>query len=63
MADAAEGKTRRRWFRITPDRLVLALLPLEGLLILSERFGWFPFNAHKGWTVLVAIAGLARPLC
>ncbi len=62
MADAAESKTRRRWFRSAADRLVLALLPLEGLLILSEWFRWFPFNAHKGWTVLVAIAGLGAAL-
>ena len=62
MADAAECKTRRRWFRSAADRLVLALLPLEGLLILSEWFRWFPFNAHKGWTVLVAIAGLCAAL-
>ena len=42
--------------------LVLALLPLEGLLILSEWFRWFPFNAHKGWTVLIAIAERGRAL-
>ncbi len=64
MSDAPEStcKTRRRWFRSAPDRVVLALLPLEGLLILSEWFRWFPFNAHKGWTVLVAIAGLGAAL-
>ena len=54
--------TRRRWLRLTPDRVVWALLPLEGLLILSEWFRWFPFNQHKGWTVLVAIAGLGAVL-
>ena len=50
MADASE----RRWFHVTPDRLILALLPVEGLLWLSERFQWFAFNEHKGWTVLIA---------
>ena len=30
----------------------------RGLLWLSERFHWFPFNAHKGWTVLIAVASL-----
>ena len=45
-----------RWYRLTPDRLLMALLPVEGLLLLSERFRWFPFNEHKGWTVLIAVA-------
>ena len=64
MAEAPETTctTRRRWLRLTPDRVVWALLPLEGLLILSEWFRWFPFNQHKGWTVLVAIAGLGAVL-
>ncbi|MGA2034722.1 MAG: hypothetical protein ABSG68_20940 [Thermoguttaceae bacterium] len=31
------------------------LLVVEGLLWLSERFQWFAFNAHKGWTVLIAL--------
>ena len=34
----------------------MALLAVEGLLWLSERFQWFPFNAHKGWTVLIGVA-------
>jgi hypothetical protein len=24
--------------------------------MLSEQFRWFPFNEHKGWTVLIAVA-------
>ena len=32
------------------------LLAVEGLLWLSERFQWFAFNSHKGWTVLIAAA-------
>ena len=32
----------------------LALLALEGFLLLSAWFRWFPFNQHKGWTVLIA---------
>ena len=50
MSDAPQSscKIRCRWFRSAPDRVVLALLPLEGLLILSERFGWFAFNAAQG---------------
>lgn len=48
--------SRLRWFRVTPDRLVPALLVAECLLWLSGRFRWFGFNAHKGWTVLIAVA-------
>ena len=28
------------------------------LLWLSERFHWFGFNQHKGWTVLIAVAAV-----
>ena len=45
-----------RWYRLTPDRLVIGLLVVECLLWLSERFQWFGFNSHKGWTVLIAVA-------
>ena len=45
-----------RWYRLTPDRLVRGLLVLECLLWLSEQFRWLPFNRHKGWTVLIALA-------
>jgi hypothetical protein len=54
MADAPEAK--RRWHRLTPDRLVLGLLAAEALLLLSGYFRWFAFNQHKGWTVLVDLA-------
>jgi hypothetical protein len=55
----ADAQTRtRRWFQLTPDRLVHGLLAVEGLLFLSERFQWFAFNEHKGWTVLIAVASL-----
>ena len=57
MAAAAE-KARRRWFVPTPSRLLPVLLAVEGLLWLSERFKWFAFNQHKGWTVLIAVAAV-----
>jgi hypothetical protein len=47
-----------RWYCLTPDRLVIGLLAAEGLLLLAERFRWFPFNEHKGWTVLIAVASV-----
>ena len=45
-----------RWYQPTPGRLLVALLAVEGVLLLSERFQWFSFNEHKGWTVLISIA-------
>jgi hypothetical protein len=39
-------KPTRRRFHLTPDRLVLILPAVEGLLWLSERFRWFAFNEH-----------------
>ncbi len=59
MTDAAE---KPRWYRITPDRAVLALLALEAFLLLSAWFRWFPFNQHKGWTVLITVAGVGAAL-
>ena len=52
---------KRRWYAPTPDRFVIGLLAAECLLWLSERFRWFSFNTHKGWTVLIVVAfvGLA----
>ena len=60
MADAPEAK--RRWYRLTPDRLVIGLLAAEGFLLLSERFRWFAFNQHKGWTVLIDVAAVGLTL-
>jgi hypothetical protein len=48
----------RRWFHLTPDRLVVSLLAAEGFLLLSERFRWFAFNEKKGLTVLIAVASV-----
>lgn len=53
---AAERK--RRWFYLSPDRFVIGLLLGVCLLWLSERFQWFSFNHHKGWTVLIAVAAV-----
>ena len=49
---------RPRWYRPTPDRLVIGLLIVECLLWLSERFQWFGFNSYKGWTTLFGLAVL-----
>ena len=43
--DVAEAK--RRWFRISPGRLIVGLLAAECLLWLSERLSWLTW--HKGY--------------
>ncbi len=47
-----------RWYRLTPGRLLPLLLAVEGFLWLSDRFCWFAFNQHKGYTVLIAVASV-----
>ena len=54
--DMTDPTSTRRWFCPTPGWLILGLLVVECLLWLSERFRWFCFNDHKGWTVLIAVA-------
>jgi hypothetical protein len=48
----------RRFCYPTPGWLVVLSLTVTGILFLSERFQWFPFNTHKGWTVLIAVAAV-----
>ncbi|MGD0899850.1 MAG: hypothetical protein ABR915_18615 [Thermoguttaceae bacterium] len=54
MADSSQA--RCRWYRLTPDRLIVGLLALEGFLFLSERFRWFGFTD----AVLEHLKGLAK---
>jgi hypothetical protein len=56
MADALKPRS----YHLTPDRLVLLLLVIEGLLWLSERFGWPAW--HKGYAVLTAVASVGVAL-
>ena len=49
---------KRRWYCLTPGWLVFGSLAVTGLLFASEKWGWFPFNGHKGYTVLAAVAGM-----
>jgi len=58
MIAGMEAAEKRRWYCPTPGWLVPASLAVTGLLFLSERWRWFSFNAHKGWTVLMAVAGV-----
>ena len=41
---------------------MIALLILEGFLLLSGWFQWFAFNRHQGYTVLIAIAAVGVAL-
>ncbi len=43
-------------YHLTPDRLVLLMLAVEGLLWLSDRLGWPVW--HKGYAVLTAVASV-----
>jgi len=54
----AAPNSKLHWYRLTPDRIILALLILEVLLWLSERFDWFGFKHHKNWTVLIGVAAV-----
>ena len=56
---APPGKPR--WYRLTPDRLVVGLLAVEGFLVLSEWCDWFAFNGQT-WTVLIALAAVGVTL-
>jgi hypothetical protein len=52
------AKPKFHWLYPTPGRLPVLLLAVEAVLLLSERFRWFPFNEKKGWTVLIAMAAI-----
>jgi hypothetical protein len=60
MDDSEEPK--RRWYRLTPDRLVLGVLALEAFLLLSQWQSWFAFGQHRGWSVLTAVAAAGLTL-
>jgi hypothetical protein len=55
-------KPRRRWFYPTPNWLVIGSLLATAILFASEQWRWFPFNEHKGWTVLIAVAAAGAML-
>ena len=58
----AGAKSQRRWYRLTPDRLVTVLLAVEGFMLLSDRWEWFAFDELPGCAILMTmlIVGLAR---
>jgi hypothetical protein len=58
LTTAEKKPPKLRWYHPRPSCLLVILLVVEGVLLLSERIQWFPFNEHKGWTVLIAIASV-----
>jgi hypothetical protein len=46
----------RRWYIPTPAWLVYGAATATAILFASERWRWFWFNEHKGYTVLLAVA-------
>ncbi len=58
----SEPPSQRRWFFPTPAWLVYVSMLATGMLFLSERGRWFAFNEHKGWTVVIAVAGVGTVL-
>jgi hypothetical protein len=57
-AAPAASEQKPRWFRLTPDRLVWALLATEVILWLSERCRLFVFSDEKGLAIILALAAL-----
>ncbi len=51
MTDSTRAKPKRRWYHLTPGRLLIGLAAVEVFLLLSEQFRWFP----KGWAVLISV--------
>ena len=60
MGDTAQPQ--RRWFHPTPDRLISALLVMEGVLLLSDRLRCPPFNQYKGLAVVIAVASVGAAM-
>jgi hypothetical protein len=58
MTEPASQPDSPRWYHPRPGHFVVLLLVVEGVLWLSERYRWFPFNEHKNWTVLIAVAAV-----
>ncbi len=52
----SDSPCKPRWYRLTPDRLIIGLLIAECLLWLSQRLHMPTW--HKGYAVLVAVAAV-----
>ena len=48
-----------RWLYSMPSWFTFGSAAATCFLFLCDRFQWLPFNCHKGWTVLIAVASTA----
>jgi hypothetical protein len=57
----ADRIRKRRWYHPSLDRLIIALLAIQVLLLMSERYHWFTLNENRFWALLIAcgVAGVA----
>lgn len=55
-------KPGRRWFHITPDRVLVGLLAVETCLFLFGRFRQALTDEKPGWSALIALAVVAATL-
>ncbi len=51
-ADTAPRKRKRRWYRVTPNRIVTGLVVAQCVLWPAEAFEWL----GKGWSAFIAVA-------
>lgn len=55
--DSDAPKSRKsRWYVPTLPKILLAVLVMQGVLVLSAHFRWFWFNEEKGYTVVITVA-------
>jgi hypothetical protein len=60
MTGVDDNLPKSRWFHLKPDRLIPALLAVEGLLWLSDRIGWPVWQ--KGHAVLTTVTAVGVAL-
>ena len=56
--DRMANASPRRWYHVTPGRLLPVLLAVEGFLWLSRAIPVVRLNQHKGWPVVIAIGAV-----
>lgn len=60
--DVSDARRKRRWYHLTPDRLLIGLLGAEVVLLLADRFGFFGLTPGSGWNVLLAVGVVGTAL-
>lgn len=59
---ANPSSAKRLWYASSTGKFVGCVLLLQAILYLSQHFQWFPFNHHKGYTVLIAVVATAAAI-